>query len=504
MNPSQSPAWRALEERRKAFQNRTLASLFRADPGRAERFHLAAPHLTVDFSRHWVDDETLGLLQDLAREADLAKERKSLLDGEAVNHTEHRPAWHSALRSNPDDPSLARTLQQEQTQFLGFAQALRTGRIQGSGGEAMETVVCIGIGGSDLGPRLVTEALGRPNAPVRVRFVSNLDPDELMRALEGARAQTTQFVAISKSFTTLETLENLRAALVWLKDAGGDSIDPSHHLAAITAQPQRAVEFGVHAKRVFTFPEWVGGRYSLWSACGFPIALAHGHEVFLDLLRGARSMDRHFASAPFEANVPVLLGLLGCWYVNFWGVKTRAVFPYAQRLARLPAYLQQLEMESLGKRVDRESHILPYDTSPIVWGEVGTSAQHSVFQFLHQGTHWAPSDFLILGTNTESLDRRARLLNAFAIAQADALAMGDTVLGAARPTAVHATAPGGRPSSLIELESLGPRPLGALLAMYEHRTFVQSVIWNINAFDQFGVEVGKKLLEQRLDGSALS
>jgi glucose-6-phosphate isomerase len=503
MNPSQLPAWRALEERRRSFQNRTLASLFRADGERARRLRVVAPHIQADLSRHWIDDETLSGLVALARAVDLEKERAALLAGEPVNGTEHRPAWHTALRTQPDDPSLARSLQEEQTQFLGFAQALRAGRIQGKSGVPIETVVCIGIGGSDLGPRLVTEALGAPSGPIRLRFVSNLDPEELARALDGARAESTQFVAISKSFNTLETLENVRAALVWLRDAGGGALDPSHHLAAITAQPKRAAEFGVHSKRIFTFPDWVGGRYSLWSACGFPIAVAHGHEVFLEVLRGARAMDRHFATAPLESNLPVLLGLLGAWYVNFWGVRVRAIFPYAQRLARLPAYLQQLEMESLGKRVDRDAQLLDYDTGPVVWGEVGTSAQHSVFQFLHQGTHWSPADFIIISQFTDSLDRRQRLLNAFALAQADALALGDTTLGAARPTTPYGAAPGGRPSTVLEMETLGPRPLGALLALYEHRTFVQSVLWNINAFDQWGVEVGKKLLEQRLDNSSL-
>jgi glucose-6-phosphate isomerase len=501
--PSKLPQWRALEECQHALSSRTLASLFQLEPGRKERWSFRAASIEADLSRNWIDESTFAALLELARARDLEKARSALLAGEAVNTTEHRAAWHSALRSRPDDPSLARTLDEERLRFLGFADALRNGRLPGSTGAAIRTVVCIGIGGSDLGPRLVTEALGPGSGPVRVRFVSNIDPAELDAALDGLRPAATIVATVSKTFTTMETLENLRAARAWLQQSD-PALDVAHHLIAVTSQPERAVQAGIHPKRIFGFHEWVGGRYSLWSACGLPIAIAHGPQAFLDLLGGAAEMDSHFATAPLQSNLPVILGLLGLWYVNFWGIKSRAVFPYAQRLRNLAPYLQQLEMESLGKRVDLNGQALTFDSSPVVWGEVGTTAQHSVFQFLHQGSHWNPADFLVVGEFAGASDRRHRLLHAAALAQVDALAMGDSVLGQERSTAAYAIAPGGRPSNLISLPSLDARSLGALLAMYEHRCFVQSVIWNINAFDQWGVEVGKKLLQQRLDQNPLA
>jgi glucose-6-phosphate isomerase len=501
-SPNQLPQWRALEDCRRGFSSRTLSGLFQLDPGRSERWSFRAASIEADLSRNWIDETTLAALLALARVRDLEQARDALLAGEAVNTTEHRPAWHTALRSPPDDPSIARTLDEERLRFLGFAEALRKERLVGSSGATIRAVVCLGIGGSDLGPRLVTEALGPGSGPVQVRFVSNVDPASLDAALQGLRPETTLVAAISKSFATMETLENLHAARRWLQQCP-KGLDQAHHLVGVTAKPERAEQAGIHPKRIFAFHEWVGGRYSLWSACGLPIAIVHGHEAFLELLAGAAEMDRHFATTPLETNLPVLLGLLGVWYVNFWGVRSRAVFPYAERLRNLAPYLQQLEMESLGKRVDCDGQVLEWDSAPIVWGEVGTTAQHSVFQFLHQGTHWNPADFLVVDQFAHSDDRRHRLLHASALAQADALACGDIALGEARATASYAIAPGGRPSNLIRLPSLDARSLGALLALYEHRCFVQSVVWNVNAFDQWGVEVGKTLLQQRLDGNLL-
>jgi glucose-6-phosphate isomerase len=492
------PQWYALEECQRTLSTRTLAGLFQSDPERAARWRLRAAGIDADLSRNWIDESTFQALLALARARRLEDARRALLAGEAVNTSEHRPAWHTALRSAPDDPSVQRSLDEERRRFLGFAEALREGRITGSTGAPVRTVVCLGIGGSDLGPRLVTEALGPGSGPVAVRFASNIDPAALDAALEGLAPEETLFAAISKSFTTLETLENLRAARAWLERAA-QPLDKDFHVIAVTARPERAEAAGIRSKRVFAFPEWVGGRYSLWSACGLPIAIAHGPPAFLELLAGAADMDAHFASAPLETNLPVVLGLLGLWYVNFWGVKARAVFPYAQGLRRLAPYLQQLEMESLGKRVDRDGQPLRWDCAAVVWGEVGTTAQHSVFQFLHQGTHWTPADFLVVEAHARAGDQRLRLLHAAALAQVDALAWGDSVLGSERSTASCAVTPGGRPTNLIRLPALEARPIGALLALYEHRCFVQSVIWNINAFDQWGVEVGKKLLQQRWD-----
>ena len=382
--------------------------------------------------------------------------------------------------------------------MLDLAERLRAGQVKGASGKAIETVICIGIGGSDLGPRLVTTALGEAAGPVRVHFVSNIDPVELDLALAQAAPESTLVVAISKSFTTLETLENARAALAWLKQRA-TGIDTRRHLAAITAQPERAQAFGVDPGMVLTFAEWVGGRYSLWSACGLPIAVAHGAAAFDELLRGAAALDRHFVEAPASCNLPLLLGLLGVWYVNFWDCRSRAVMPYAQRLRHLPAYLQQLEMESNGKRVDRDGNPLDYDTSPVVWGEAGTTAQHSVFQFLHQGTFFSPVDFVTAAGFESSGEQRERLLYANALAQADALALGEAALQASasgKPT--YAIVPGNRPSSFVTLPRIDAFSVGALLALYEHRTFVQGVLWQINSFDQWGVEIGKQLLKQRL------
>jgi glucose-6-phosphate isomerase len=495
---NETAQWGALAECQRALAARTLAGLFRLEPSRRERYTLGAAGLEADLSRNWIDESSFAALIELARARGVEGARDSLLAGEAVNNTEHRPAWHTALRARPDDPSVARSLEEERTRFLGFTDGLREARIRGSTGAVVRAMVCLGIGGSDLGARLVTEALGPGQGKVQVRFAANIDPDALDAALAGLDPQETLVAAISKSFTTMETLENLHAARFWFEQSP-KPLDIAHHIIAVTAQPERAAQTGIHPKRIFSFPDWVGGRYSLWSACGLPIAIVHGPQAFLDLLGGAAEMDRHFATAPLPSNLPVVLGLLGAWYVNFWGAKSRAVFPYAQRLRNLPPYLQQLEMESLGKRVDRNGRPVPWDTAPVVWGEVGTTAQHSVFQFMHQGTHWAPADFIVVREFAESSERRQRLLHASALAQADALALGDGALGQERAPPPHAASPGGRPSTVISLPRLDAHSVGALLALYEQRCFVQSALWNVNAFDQWGVEIGKKLLQQRLD-----
>jgi glucose-6-phosphate isomerase len=495
MNVTDRPEWQTLAQRRLALDEIRLAALFEDDPQRVARFTCEAGPLSADLSRNRIDRGTLQALVALARAVGLEAQRDDLLGGAVVNTTEGRPAWHSALRTPPSDPATARALAEQRDRFLDFAEQVRAGQVRGAGGRPLDTVICIGIGGSDLGPRLVTEALGPSSGP-RVRFVSNLDSADLDDALHGCDPDATLLICISKSFSTLETLENLRAALDWFKRRAPER-DPRAHLAAVTSQPARAAPFGIEPARVFTFPEWVGGRYSLWSACGIGIAIAHGRRAFCELLDGAAALDRHFARAPLESNLPVLLGLLGVWYVRFWGMQSRAVVPYAHRLRQLPAYLQQLEMESLGKSVDRAGAPLAIDTCPVVWGEVGSNAQHSVFQWLHQGTGPIPLDILLVASNETGNDPRLRLLNRFATAQADALAWGDALLGGpARPA--YAAASGNRPSTLLRLPRLDAGSVGALLALYEHRTFVQSVIWNINAFDQWGVEIGKQLMARRM------
>ena len=500
MNLTAFPAWRALQRHRETLAGFRLARALHDDPARAQSWRHAAAGLEVDLSRHLATDETWPLLLALAEAAELPRWRDRLFAGEPINATEGRPAWHTALRSAPADASVAQVVAQERSRMLAFAERLRAGAITGATGKPIDTVICIGIGGSDLGPRLVTAALGEQRGAIRLHFVSNIDPVELDDALAQADPETTLIVAISKSFTTLETLENTRAALAW-QAARAPTLDSRKHLAAVTAQPERALACGADAALVFTFADWVGGRYSVWSACGLPIAIAHGAAAFDELLRGAAALDRHFVEAPAGQNLPLLLGLLGVWYVNFWGCRSRAVMPYAQRLRHLPAYLQQLEMESNGKRVDRDGEPIDYDTSPVVWGEAGTTAQHSVFQFLHQGSFFCPVDFVTCAGFESSGEPRERLLYENALVQADALAFGDAALAATNADKpAYASVPGNRPSTFVTLPRLDAYSIGALLALYEHRTFVQGVLWRINSFDQWGVEIGKQLLRQRLAG----
>ncbi len=498
MGLTATAAWQSLARHRRSLDSFRLEAAFRQEPQRTRSWRFEAAGIAADLSRNLATEETLGLLLALADAAGFPRWRERLVSGEPINATEGRPAWHTALRSAPADAAVARTVALEHDRMLAFAERLRAGDLRGSSGRPIATVVAVGIGGSDLGPRLVTAALGRPSGPIDLHFVSNIDPSELDAALAAADPETTLVVCISKSFTTLETLENTRAALGWMK-ARAPSLDTRRHLAAVSSRPERAREFGVDAELVFSFAEWVGGRYSVWSPCGMPIAIAHGAAAFDELLRGAAAMDRHFVDAPPARNLPLLLGALGVWYVNFWGCRSRAVMPYAQRLRHLPAYLQQLEMESNGKRVDRDGQPVDYDTSPVVWGEAGTTAQHSVFQFLHQGTFFSPVDFVTCDGFERSPVERERLLYANALAQADALALGEAALrpaGSGKPE--HAVVPGNRPSSFIALPRIDAFSIGALLALYEHRTFVQGVLWNINSFDQWGVEIGKQLLKQRL------
>jgi glucose-6-phosphate isomerase len=497
MDLTQLPAWTDLTRLAQRESLRDLATAFKADATRSSRLKFEAAGLQADLSRNWLDDEVLAALLALAHQAELPRWRAELLAGEPINNTEQRPAWHTALRAPATDDQASQQVVDQRDRMLALAESLRAGARCGSNGAPIETVLCCGIGGSDLGPRLVTEALGLPSGAAQLRFVTNIDPVDLDHALIGARPQSTLIVAISKSFTTPETLHNARAALDWL--AAASTLRPAEHLVAITNQPAKAISFGALPENILTFADWVGGRYSVWSPCGFPVALAHGADAFHCLLAGAAQMDRHFNEAPSERNLPVLLALLGLWYANFHSLSTRAVVPYAQRLAKLTPYLQQLEMESLGKRVDRDGRRLSVSTAPVTWGDVGTTAQHSVFQFLHQGTQPTPVDFISCRGFENSANERERLLYANALAQADALALGDAVLGSAAASP-HQVCPGGRPSNFITLPDFSPQAVGALLALYEHRTFVQGVLWGINPFDQFGVEIGKKLLAQRLGG----
>jgi glucose-6-phosphate isomerase len=503
-------SWKALEQHRRALQGAHLRRLFEEDRGRFERFSLEAGGLFLDYSKHLVTAETMTLLAALARECELETWTRRLLSGERVNFTEDRAAMHVALRAARPLKLEGRDLTAEVRAVLGkmrkFCDAMRSGAARGASGEHFTDVVNIGIGGSDLGPALACEALA-PYAtpPLKSHFVSNVDGHAIAAVLEPLDAARTMFIVASKTFTTQETMANARTARDWLAAKLG-AAGAARHFCAVTASPKRAAEFGVAPERVFEFWDWVGGRYSLWSAIGLPIALEIGMDHFEELLAGARAMDEHFASAPLERNMPVIMGLLAVWYADFMGAPTRAVLPYDERLRLLPAYLQQLEMESCGKRATREGTLAPYATSPIVWGSAGTNGQHAYFQLLHQGSHLIPADFIAFCEPHHRLPGHHEMLLANFFAQTEALMQGRSAREAeaearalgqpedeAKRLAPHRAFEGTRPSSSILGERLEPRSLGALISLYEHQVFVESVIWNINAYDQWGVELGKTL-----------
>jgi glucose-6-phosphate isomerase len=455
--PTECPAWAKLAAHAEGWRDTHLAQLLRDDDGRSARFGLLAPGLGLDFSRQRVGALTLRLLAQLAAERGLDAWRAAMFAGEPLNVTEGRAVRHAALRAGEDaPPEVKATLARMRELAAGLGGVRR--------------IVHLGTGGSDLGARLLVDALG-DRERIEVRFAANIDPLDLARALEGAEPDSTLVVAVSKTFTTAETLANARAAKAWLAGRG--------RIVAVTANEAAARAFGAHD--VLPMWDWVGGRFSVWSAAGFSALAALGSEAFDAFLAGAREMDRHFLAAPAERNLPVLLALLGVWNVNFLGAATHCVLPYAHALRLLPAYLQQLEMESNGKRVDREGRPVEYATAPVVWGAAGTVSQHSFHQLLHQGTQVVPADFIVAGVSAE--------LDANAEAQARALAFGtaDPRLPA------HRRYPGNRPSSTLRLERLDARGLGALIAAYEHKVFAQGVVWNVNSFDQWGVELGKQL-----------
>ncbi|MCU0869638.1 MAG: glucose-6-phosphate isomerase [Burkholderiales bacterium] len=491
----------------------SLRALARAEPRRRQPTMLDAAGLVVDVSRHRLDDAAFSALFALARARDLDDAIAALLRGDPVNHTERRAALHTALRCTPDAvrhvdgvdvvPEVHATL----ARMRDFAAAVRAGRVLGHTGQALTHVVNLGIGGSDLGPQMVVEAL-RPVCPdpLDVRFVSNVDATHLVQTLRDLDPARTLFVVASKTFTTQETMANAASARAWLVDALGDPAAVRAHFVAISTNLEATRAFGVDPARVFGFRDWVGGRYSLWSAIGLPIALAVGFERFEALLAGARAMDAHYATAPLEHNAPVVLGLLAVWYATFCGCRSHAVVPYDQALHRWPAWLQQLDMESLGKHVDRAGRPVDHATGPVIWGEPGTNGQHAFFQLLHQGTQIVPVDFIVAARPIHALGDHHRLLVANCLAQSQALALGKTTdearaeMRAAGVDATEAdrlapyrTFPGERPSTTIVFDALGPERLGALLALYEHRVHVQSVIWDLNAFDQWGVELGKQM-----------
>ncbi len=520
---TQLPAWRALEQPRTALVDVRLRRLFEEDPRRFERLSVADSGILLDYSKQAVTPDTMRLLLALARECDLENSIGRLFSGERVNTTENRAALHMALRAAKpmmlDGSDVTRDVAAVLSQMKRLVAAVRNGRARGATGRKFTDIVNIGIGGSDLGPRLVCDALARDaRSPLRAHFVSNVDGSSVTSVLQALSPATTLVIVASKTFTTAETLTNGLTARSWLERKLRGKAAIARHLCAVSSAPARAVEFGVPPERVFKMWDWVGGRYSLWSAVGLPIALALGMARFEELRAGARAIDEHFASAPLARNLPVLLGLLEVWNVNFRGAATRAVLPYDERLRLLPSYLQQLEMESCGKSATLDGGVVDYATAPVTWGTPGTDGQHAYFQMLHQGTAPVPADFIACCRPHHPLRRHHDMLLANFLAQTEALARGmtpDEAAAAMRGQGVseaeivrllpHRVFPGNRPTTSILLDALNPRTLGALIALYEHKVFVQSVIWNINAFDQWGVELGKQLANRilpELEGAA--
>ena len=483
---TQSAAWQALSAHQRTIAGASIAAMFAADPQRFETFALRQGGLLLDYSKNLINAETMKLLVALARERGVGDEIQRLLTGGKVNTGENRPALHTALRGDGpltvDGTDVLPQIQATRARMREFSDGVRSGRITGHGGRQFTDVINVGIGGSHLGPALATRALAPYSAGgPRVNYVSNVDVAAVLRTLAPLDAATTLVIVASKTFTTIETLTDARLIRDWLQVTVGDAID--QHLVAVTANTALAVKFGIAETRVFPFWDWVGGRYSLWSAVGLPVAMAIGMDNFEMLLQGAREMDAHLRDAPFERSMPVILALIGIWYNNFFGAASHAVLPYEDSLTLLPAYLQQLDMESSGKRVTRDGEAVDYDTGAIIWGAPGTDAQHSFFQLLHQGTRLVPADFIAVCEPHHAAREPHAILLANCFAQTAALMNG----------AAQEGFPGNRPSNSILVEKLTPHTLGQLLALYEHKVFVQNTIWGVNAFDQPGVELGKRL-----------
>jgi glucose-6-phosphate isomerase len=508
-----SAAWQALGRHAGVMAPVHLRDLFADDPERFARFSLREGDLLLDYSKNRITEETLRLLLDLARQADVAGWRDRMFAGDRINTTEQRAVLHTALRNRSNRPvavdgsDVMPAVNAVLAQIEDFSGRVREGVWRGHAGQTITDVVNLGIGGSDLGPLMVCEAL-KPyqRSDLRPHFVSNVDGAHLVHTLEGLDPGRTLFVVASKTFTTQETMTNAASARAWLVERLGDERAVGRHFVAVSTNAQAVAAFGIDPVNMFAFWDWVGGRYSLWSAIGLPIALAVGFERFEELLAGGHAMDEHFRSAPLERNLPVILALLGVWYRNFLGAESHAVLPYDQHLHRLPAYLQQADMESNGKSVRRDGVPVDYATGPIIWGEPGTNGQHAFYQLVHQGTALIPADFLAAAESLTPLgDHHDKLLANF-FAQPEALAFGKTAVqaqaeleregltGAALAALLpHKVFPGNRPSNAILYRRLDPATLGRLIALYEHKIFTQGVLWNVNSFDQWGVELGKQL-----------
>ena len=517
----QLPEYRALTAHYKAMADVHMRQLFADDPKRFEHFSLHAAGLLLDYAKNRVTEETMSLLCDLAQACDLPKQIKQLFAGECRNTTEHRPVAHVALRYSQDQPfyvggtDVMADVREVLAQMSGIAEQIRSKTWLGATGYSITDVVNIGIGGSDLGPALVTEALlPYHDAGIHCHFVSNIDGVHIESVLSKLHPARTLFIVASKSFTTQETLLNAATAKAWLqKTLGKNAL--SRHMLAITSYMERAMDFGIDPSHVLPLWDWVGGRFSIWSAIGLPVMIAIGTENFNAFLRGAEAMDEHFATAPLHQNMPVILALLSIWYINFFSTRSYAVLPYQQLLAGLPAYLQQAEMESNGKYRRHDGEAVDYQTGTVIWGTTGSNGQHAVHQLLHQGTQLIPVDFIVPMVSHDQLGDHHKHLVANCLSQSQALMRGHNELDifkklskegidreAATLLAKHQSIPGNRPSNTITFDQLSPSRLGALIALYEHKIFVQGIVWGINSFDQWGVELGKSLTEPILQAIA--
>ncbi|HAO2509427.1 TPA: glucose-6-phosphate isomerase [Escherichia coli] len=528
INPTQTAAWQALQKHFDEMKDVTIADLFAKDGDRFSKFSATfGDQMLVDYSKNRITEETLAKLQDLAKECDLAGAIKSMFSGEKINRTENRAVLHVALRNRSNTPILVdgKDVMPEVNAVLEkmktFSEAIISGEWKGYTGKAITDVVNIGIGGSDLGPYMVTEALRPYKNHLNMHFVSNVDGTHIAEVLKKVNPETTLFLVASKTFTTQETMTNAHSARDWFLKAAGDEKHVAKHFAALSTNAKAVGEFSIDTANMFEFWDWVGGRYSLWSAIGLSIVLSIGFDNFVELLSGAHAMDKHFSTTPAEKNLPVLLALIGIWYNNFFGAETEAILPYDQYMHRFAAYFQQGNMESNGKYVDRNGNVVDYQTGPIIWGEPGTNGQHAFYQLIHQGTKMVPCDFIAPAiTHNPLSDHHQKLLSNF-FAQTEALAFGksrEVVEQEYRdqgkdPATLDYVVPfkvfeGNRPTNSILLREITPFSLGALIALYEHKIFTQGVILNIFTFDQWGVELGKQLANRILpelkDGKEVS
>jgi glucose-6-phosphate isomerase len=519
---NQSPIWQSLIQHKKDIESISLREMFKSDPDRFNQFHIQFNDLLLDFSKHRISKETISLLVKLAKEADVEGWRNRMFKGEKINSTEHRAVLHTALRNQNSSPIISDgedvmpKVNNVLKKMRRFSEDVRSGHWKGYTGKAITSIINIGIGGSDLGPAMVCQALkAYGSKTITPYFVSNVDGADLSQALEKCNPETTLFIIASKTFTTQETMTNAFSARDWLLKAAKDNQHIKKHFVALSTNQHAVSQFGIDVENMFEFWDWVGGRYSLWSAIGLSIALYIGMDGFEELLKGGFEMDEHFKTAPVEKNIPMMMGLLGVWYINFFNFSTHAILAYDQGLSKLAPYLQQADMESNGKFINREGERIDFHTGPVIWGEVGTNGQHAFYQLLHQGTEIVPADFIMPIESQYALGKGGNehhkiLLSNF-IAQTQSLMLGKTYNEARTEIESQGyegediesfipqkTFEGNRPTSSILFKKLTPKTLGQIIAMYEHKIFTQGIIWNINSFDQWGVEYGKQIAKQVL------